>query len=71
MLAPTRPTNAAYINKRHCQHTDESTIQLTRVRLRRCHFAFAVADCVLNQTFINQQRWVQEKLHILFAAIRC
>ena len=31
---------------------------------------FAFADCVLNQRFIDQQSWEQEKLHILLAAIR-
>ena len=68
MLAPTPPANATYINKRLCLHTDESTMQSARAGLGRHHFAFAVADCVLNARFIHQQWWFQEKLHILFAA---
>ena len=31
---------------------------------------FTFADCVLNRRFIDQQWWAQEKLRILFAAIR-
>ena len=31
---------------------------------------FAFADCVFDQRFIYQQWWAQEKLRILFAAIR-
>ena len=50
MLAPIRliATVATSINK----HTaNELTIQPTRAGLGRCHFAFAVANCLLNRRF--------------------
>ena len=70
MLVPTQPTNATcIINKCLRQHRRiDDTVN--KGMAWKMPFAFAVADCVLNQGFIDQQWFAHEKLHILFAAIR-